>query len=187
MVQSINQQRELSTDAESAMIRVAFQGERGAFGDEAVLSYFGKQTSIAPEPLPYRSFADVFRAVATGEVEYGLVPVENSQAGSINDVYRKALAIREQNLGLTHPNTASTYADLAGLYSTLERDEEAGSFYRKALSIREHAFGPDHPAVTRILEQLAVLLRKLKKEHEASEVEARIQAIRAKQLTHESS
>ncbi|TMC17595.1 MAG: prephenate dehydratase, partial [Chloroflexi bacterium] len=39
------------------------------------------------EPLPYRSFADVFRAVAAGEVDYGLVPVENSQAGSINDVY----------------------------------------------------------------------------------------------------
>src|SRR5947207_8363100 len=87
MVQSINQPRELSTDTESAVIRVAFQGERGAFGDEAVLSYFGKQTSFAPAPLPYRSFADVFRAVATGEVEYGLVPVENSQAGSINDVY----------------------------------------------------------------------------------------------------
>src|SRR5690348_12812234 len=87
MVQSINQQTELSTEAESAVIRVAFQGERGAFGDEAVLSYFGKQTSVAPEPIPYRSFADVFRAVATGEVEYGLVPVENSQAGSINDTY----------------------------------------------------------------------------------------------------
>ena len=37
--------------------------------------------------FPYRAFADVFRAVAAGEVEFGLVPVENSQAGSINDVY----------------------------------------------------------------------------------------------------
>src|SRR3989442_2889234 len=64
-------------------INVAFQGERGAFSDEAVRAYFGQQA----EPLPYRSFADVFRAVAAGKVEYGLVPVENSQAGSINDVY----------------------------------------------------------------------------------------------------
>src|SRR5207237_2184647 len=62
---------------------VAFQGERGAFSDEAVRRYFGKQA----EPFPCRSFSEVFRAVATGEVEYGLVPVENSQAGSINDVY----------------------------------------------------------------------------------------------------
>src|SRR5437764_11674478 len=64
-------------------INVAFQGERGACSDEAVRAYFGKEA----EPLPYRNFADVFRAVAAGEVEYGLVPVENSQAGSINDVY----------------------------------------------------------------------------------------------------
>ncbi len=64
-------------------IHVAFQGERGAFGDEAVRAYFGAQAT----PLPFRSFADVFRVVATGEVEHGLVPVENSQAGSINEVY----------------------------------------------------------------------------------------------------
>ena len=62
---------------------VAFQGERGAFGDEAVQVYFGRDA----EPRPCRGFADVFRAVSTGDVDYGLVPVENSQAGSINEVY----------------------------------------------------------------------------------------------------
>ncbi len=69
---------------------VAFQGERGAFGDEAVQIYFGRdagEVQARPEAVPYRTFADVFRAVASGEVVYGLVPVENSQAGSINDVY----------------------------------------------------------------------------------------------------
>jgi prephenate dehydratase len=64
-------------------VSVGFQGERGAFSDEAVRNYFGQQA----EPHPFRTFADVFRAVAAGEVDYGLVPVENSQAGSINDVY----------------------------------------------------------------------------------------------------
>src|SRR6266849_10981965 len=78
----MNQQGEHVLPAQQA-INVAFQGERGAFGDEAVKAFFGSQA----QPLPYRSFADVFRAVATGEVEAGLVPVENSQAGSINEVY----------------------------------------------------------------------------------------------------
>src|SRR5437667_3155616 len=64
-------------------VSVAFQGERGAFSDEAVITYFGRQA----EPQPHRTFADVFRAVAAGKVDYGLVPVENSQAGSINEVY----------------------------------------------------------------------------------------------------
>jgi prephenate dehydratase/chorismate mutase/prephenate dehydratase len=82
VVQSIEQQGEYVTPAKQA-INVAFQGERGAFGDEAVRAYFGSQA----QPVPCRSFADVFRAVATGDVEAGLVPVENSQAGSINEVY----------------------------------------------------------------------------------------------------
>jgi len=82
VVQSIDQQGEYVAPAQQA-INVAFQGERGAFGDEAVRAYFGSQA----QPIPFRSFADVFRAVATGDVEAGLVPVENSQAGSINEVY----------------------------------------------------------------------------------------------------
>ncbi|HKV56773.1 MAG TPA: prephenate dehydratase [Ktedonobacteraceae bacterium] len=97
MPQSVNSQPSEQTahdtlSPEPATLRVAFQGERGAFGDEAVGVYFGKQlpggeTRARPQPVPYRAFADVFRAVASGEVEFGLVPVENSQAGSINDVY----------------------------------------------------------------------------------------------------
>src|SRR5260221_13935022 len=79
MTQSINQQVEVGDVA----ISVAFEGERGAFGDEAVRAYFGRKAGS----LPYRSFSDVFQAVAAGEVEYRLVAVEKSQAGSINDVY----------------------------------------------------------------------------------------------------
>ena len=84
MVQSISSHEEQPA---STHIHVAFQGERGAYGDEAVQAYFKKAISTLPEPLPYRGFGEVFRAVAAGEVDCGLVPVENSQAGSINDVY----------------------------------------------------------------------------------------------------
>src|SRR5260221_4861289 len=75
-----------------ASVSIAFQGERGAFGDEAARVYFGRMGSagdhqVKAEPIAYRSFADVFHAVAAGETDYGLVPVENSQAGSINEVY----------------------------------------------------------------------------------------------------
>lgn len=69
------------------VVNIAFQGELGAFGDEAVRDYFGRQPGIQPEPVPCRSFSDVFRAVASGTVDYGLVPVENSQAGSITETY----------------------------------------------------------------------------------------------------
>ena len=63
--------------------RVAFQGERGAYGEEAVVAYFGAQAI----PSPRRSFAEATSAVVDGEADVGLLPIENSQAGSIHEVY----------------------------------------------------------------------------------------------------
>jgi prephenate dehydratase len=64
------------------MTRVAFQGERGAFSEDAVLRFFGDI-----ELLPCRSLVHVFEAAAEGKADFGVVPVENSQAGSINETY----------------------------------------------------------------------------------------------------
>ncbi len=62
---------------------IAFQGERGAYGEEAVIAYFGAQVV----PAPKKSFAEVFDAVAAGETTAALLPIENSQAGSVHEVY----------------------------------------------------------------------------------------------------
>ncbi len=64
-------------------LRVAFQGERGAYSEEAVRACFG----AAAEPVPYRENADVGRAVLAGEVDCGLLPIENSLAGSVVPTY----------------------------------------------------------------------------------------------------
>lgn len=61
------------------MTRVAFQGELGAFSEEAVRVFFG----AGAEPVARREFADVAAAVVRGEVDYGLLPVENTLAGSV--------------------------------------------------------------------------------------------------------
>ncbi len=63
--------------------RVAFQGETGAYSEEAAFNFFG----AAVEIVPYESFDRVFKAVAEGKVEFGVVPVENSLEGSISQVY----------------------------------------------------------------------------------------------------
>lgn len=63
--------------------RVAFQGELGAFSEEAVHRFFGEGV----EPVPSREFADVGAAVTSGEVDYGLLPIENSLAGSVVGSY----------------------------------------------------------------------------------------------------
>lgn len=91
-VKDTKQQGTPEEQKKAKTVRIAFQGERGAFGDEASRTFFGPggkgyRAEAEAEPVPHRSFADVFRAVAACEVDYGLVPVENSQAGSINDTY----------------------------------------------------------------------------------------------------
>jgi prephenate dehydratase len=59
---------------------VAFQGEHGAFSEEACRQHFGPDV----QTLPCRTFEDIFAAVDEGRAAYGAVPIENSTAGSIN-------------------------------------------------------------------------------------------------------
>ena len=62
---------------------VAFQGEAGAYSQEAAFQFFGPLTDTKPR----ESLDDVFKAVEQDEAEFGIVPVENSLEGSISQVY----------------------------------------------------------------------------------------------------
>lgn len=64
-------------------IFVAFQGETGAYAEEAAFQFFG--TSIVTQP--YESLDDVFRAVEKNQAQYGIIPIENSLEGSISRSY----------------------------------------------------------------------------------------------------
>ena len=72
---------------------VAFAGERGAFGELAAIEYFGEKEKLTALP----EFADVFRGVARGRYRFGVVPIENSLAGSIHENYDLLL---ESNLSI---------------------------------------------------------------------------------------
>lgn len=61
---------------------VAFQGEPGAYSEQGILGYFGEV-----ETLPCESFEDVFSMVGSERSEFGLIPIENSLAGSIHQNY----------------------------------------------------------------------------------------------------
>lgn len=63
-------------------MRVAFQGEPGAYSEEAGYGYFA-----APEMVPHETFEQVFDAVTSGNCQAGLIPIENSLAGSIHQNY----------------------------------------------------------------------------------------------------
>jgi prephenate dehydratase len=66
----------------SARLRIAFQGEPGAYSHLACVNAYPRLT-----PLPCTSFAEAFDAVRTGRTRLAMIPIENSIAGRVADVY----------------------------------------------------------------------------------------------------
>src|SRR4051812_18121103 len=85
--------RALSCDV---MEVVAYQGEVGAYSEEGATAVFPHA-----ERRAYKSIRKVFEAVEVGRVAAGLVPLDNSQAGSINETDDPFLRHRPPLLGET--------------------------------------------------------------------------------------
>lgn len=75
------------------MTVVAYQGEPGAFSEQAIVALLGGEAT----PLPCPRFGDVVAAVEEGRAELGLLPTENSIAGpvaeSVAAIGRSALVV----------------------------------------------------------------------------------------------
>ena len=67
----------------SSIIRVAYQGEPGAYSEKATRELLGPNVFAVGRP----SFEAAFRAVASMEVDYACLPIENSLGGSIHENY----------------------------------------------------------------------------------------------------
>ncbi len=65
------------------MTVIAFQGEHGAYSEEAIRQSLGREV----QTLPCRSLEDLFEAVESGQAAMAALPIENSVAGSINRSY----------------------------------------------------------------------------------------------------
>lgn len=101
--------------------RVAFQGERGAYSEEAAFLFFGSRIQVAL----CKGLPEVFEAVEKGKVDFGIVPVENSLEGSVNETYDLLLGFElrvsgEINLRVVHCLIASPQtflSDVKTVYS----------------------------------------------------------------------
>ncbi len=102
-------------------MKVAFQGERGAYSESAVYQFFGADTKVKP----CKEFKDVFESVAQQETPHGVVPMENSLEGSINQNYDLFLKydlkvcgeviVKIDHCLIANPGTA--LADIKAVYS----------------------------------------------------------------------
>ena len=64
-------------------IKIGYQGVKGSFSEEAMIKYFGESHTTTD----YEEFEDVFLALKNNEIDYGILPIENSCTGAITTVY----------------------------------------------------------------------------------------------------
>jgi prephenate dehydratase len=102
-------------------LSVAFQGERGAYSEAAAVNFFGDSIQV----MPCTDFDCVFEAVTQGQANRGVLPVENSLAGSIHRNYDLLLRyelsiVGEVQIPIAHQLIALpgvTLADVKKVYS----------------------------------------------------------------------
>ncbi|MBM3229267.1 prephenate dehydratase [Candidatus Parvarchaeota archaeon] len=121
---------------------VAFQGEHGAYSEQAIDGLFSKNRTT----LPCSTFREVFEAVGSGEADYGLVPIENSLEGSVNSVYDLLLEYdlhitKETMHRITHCLVAAGSTSLSGVEEVYSHPQALGQC-KKYLEERLPYAGP---------------------------------------------
>lgn len=124
--------------------RVLYQGEPGAYADEAAARFFGE---AAPRDR-VATWEEIFLALKEGRADYGVLPIENNSTGSINQVYDLlarygAYIVGEQTVKVDHclmapkgatPETvADVYSHEQGLFQCEEYLKEHPAWGRHAM------------------------------------------------------
>ena len=112
------------------MTTVAFQGESGAYSEEALIQHFGEDVTT----LPCHAFENLFAAVESGNADFAVLPVENSTAGSINKSFDLLLdhdvkvhgeiLLRVRHCLLTLPGQTKTIREVRSHPQALAQCEE---------------------------------------------------------------
>jgi prephenate dehydratase len=131
-----------TADNRKMEMRIAFQGEPGAFSEEAALQLLGK--GIAPVPRP--TFDSAFRSIEEGAADALLAPVENSLAGSVVRVYDLLLA---SNLGMVAETILPIQHRLIGCPGATLGDLRSVASHPMALAQCERFFAT-HPHLKRV-------------------------------------
>jgi prephenate dehydratase len=123
-------------------MRVAFQGEPGAFSEAAAVQLFGENIVTVPRP----TFDATFNAITEGAADALLVPVENSLAGSVVRVYDLLL---QSELTITAETILPIEMHLIGCPGAALSDIRSVSSHPMALAQCERFFG-QHPSIKRL-------------------------------------
>lgn len=90
--------------------RVVFQGVEGAYGQAAMQQYFGEGCNS----FHVRTFRDAMEAIEEGSADYAVLPIENSSAGAVNEMYDLLVEFENYIVGETILPVTHTLAGLPG-------------------------------------------------------------------------
>ncbi len=117
---------------------VGYQGVPGSFSSMALEGYFGDV-----ETRNYNKFNEVFKAIDAGEIDYGILPLENSSTGAINDNYD---LVRDYEFYIVGEYELKISQNLLGIKgSKLEDIKEVFSHSQGLLQTSD--FLESHPAI----------------------------------------
>ena len=125
-------------------MRVAIQGAPGAYSEAAAKIIFGKRSTT----VPMEHFNDVFRSVKDGAVHRGVIPIENSLAGSIHQNYDllqsyKLKIVAETHLRVEHVlmcHNSTSLKALREVWSHPQALSQCSNFFAKRKSLKPVAF-----------------------------------------------
>jgi prephenate dehydratase len=138
-------------------VRAAYQGEGGAFSEIAAQKMLGPKA----EARPFRTFDEIFRAVARGEADCCVVPIENSLAGSVHKNFDLMLEhsltiIAETTLRIVHNLIAppgTDFSDVRRAYSHPVALAQCERFFRANPQIEPVASHDTAGSVREIIER----------------------------------
>lgn len=135
---------------------VAFQGARGAFSEQACRSLLGSDFELRP----LERFVDVFEALASGDVDHAVVPIENTLAGSVHENYDHLLNFKlpilaETRVRIVHNLIGRPEAEFARVVRAISHPVALGQclkFFREHREIRAESHYDTGGSVKTIME-----------------------------------
>jgi prephenate dehydratase len=125
-------------------MKAAFQGVHGAYSERAARVFLGDPVAT----LPCATFEEVFERVERGKADRGVIPIENSLAGSIHENYDLLRTHRLHIIGETHQRIEhvligaprSTFTGLKSVRSHPQALAQCSHFFRKYRSLRAEPY-----------------------------------------------
>lgn len=138
-------------------LKISFQGEFGAFSEQAAIAFFGDKCI----PVPRENFRDVFEDVQKKRSQFGIIPIENSLFGSVHqnfDLLQEyplniagELKLRIKMNLMTLPGTSLN--DVRHVYSHPQGLGQSDKFLRSLKNVTLHPFYDTAGAAKMIAEE----------------------------------